>query len=164
MNARLLLALLTGKKALTDKAVPGFVMPIVVMVGLVLTVLGFSMIQLSSDQKQQVVSKNLTNQTGSVAEAGVTRVMDLMNEIDNRFIATLPDCNNFNTATDTCSDAADVPNWNNLDDTSVWSFAAGEQEVCQAIPPTNIADIEAIASSRNLQNLPKGEYRLGIRI
>ena len=137
----------------------GFVMPMVILIGLTLTLVGFAMMQRASSQKNDVTSKEATAKALNAAEAGVTQVMNLMNTPENRFIAALPDCTDApTTAGATCGDTGTTPSWSNLGNLGTWTIVT-PGAACQ--PPTSTTvDVPAIASNRNWKSLPQGEFRL----
>ena len=137
----------------------GFVMPLVILIGLTLTIVGFAMMQRASSQKNDATSKEATAKALSVAEAGVTQVMNLINTSENRFIAALPDCTDPpGTAGATCSDTGSTPSWSNLSNLDSWTIIT-PGAACQP-PSTTTVDVPAIASNRDWKPLPQGEYRL----
>jgi len=142
----------------------GFVMPLVILVGLTLTVVGFAMMQRASSQKNDATSKEATAKALSVAEAGVTRVTDMLNAPARRFIATLPACNDppLRQAGQACNDASSganvVPNWSNIEPTQMQNWTT--VEACETLPPADITTVRALSNTANWQPLPQGEFRL----
>jgi len=144
----------------------GFVMPMVILIGLILTLVGFAMMQRASSQKNDATSKETTAKALSVAEAGIARITNLLNAPSRRFLATLPACNDpFDSRQpgQACNDASSgsnivVPNWQNLSTTQVqnWTTAAA----CETVPPSELTAIQALSNNAGWQSLPQGEFRL----
>jgi Tfp pilus assembly protein PilX len=76
MNPHCFLRLLFSNRHQSDQNT-GFVMPLVIMTGLILTIIGFAMMQRASTQKIDASNQVATAQALGIAEAGVARVMNL---------------------------------------------------------------------------------------
>ncbi|AIE73048.1 MULTISPECIES: hypothetical protein [unclassified Synechocystis] len=144
----------------------GFVMPMVIMVGLVLTVIGIVILQRSMFQQNDSTNKAATSQAQNAAEAGVARITNLLNEPQRRFLATLPACRDLplRTAGQTCSDVSTgtgtvVPNWQNLTETQIRNWS-GSDIACKLIDDALLTDVRAISNSSDWQTLPQGQFRL----
>ncbi|QHV00750.1 pilus assembly PilX family protein [Synechocystis sp. CACIAM 05] len=144
----------------------GFALPMAIMVGLVLTVIGIVMMQRSMFQQNDSSSKAATDKAQNAAEAGVTRIVNLLNEPRRRFLATLPACVNpsLRTAGQACSDVSTgtdtvVPNWQNLSTTQIRNWS-GADVACKTIDSTVLTDVQTISNSAAWQSLPQGKFRL----
>ena len=79
MNARLklfFLANLSRQKIGSDR---GFALPMALMVGMVILVVGVTMIIRAQSDQSKVISQVQTSQADAIAEAGTTRYMDFLN-------------------------------------------------------------------------------------
>jgi hypothetical protein len=79
MNARLklfFLANLSRQKIGSDR---GFALPMALMVGMVILVVGVTMIIRAQSDQSKVISQVQTSQADAIAEAGATRYMDFLN-------------------------------------------------------------------------------------
>lgn len=68
----------------------GFALPMAIMVGLVLTVIGIVIMQRSMFQQNDSTSKAATDQAQNAAETGIAKIQDLLTK--NRYAAEMPDC------------------------------------------------------------------------
>ncbi|MBE9241351.1 pilus assembly PilX family protein [Synechocystis salina] len=136
----------------------GFALPMAIMVGLVLTIIGVVIMQRSMFQQNNSTSKAATDQAQNAAEAGITKLINLMNTPANRFIAALPDCQNWNSGSSTCSDTDSTPSWHNLPNLGSWTITT-PGAACQP-RVTTTTDITATVSNRAWKTLPQGEFRL----
>ncbi len=93
MNAKLRLML--WRSTQTNK---GFAMPVTMGVGLILLLLGTTMMVRSQDDRQSAFAKQASAQSLSAAEIGVTRIQQLINQ--NRPIAEFPACVNWEDGPD----------------------------------------------------------------
>lgn len=136
----------------------GFALPMVIMVGLVVTILGVVIMQTSLFQQNDSTSKAATSKAQNAAEAGITKLVNLMNTPANRFIAALPDCQNWDSSSSNCTDSGSTPSWHNLSNLGSWTITT-PGAACQP-PTTTTTDITATASGRDWKPLPQGEFRL----
>lgn len=165
-HLRLLLAH-RGHRRYSENA--GFVMPLVILIGITLTVVGFAMMQRASSQKNDSTSKEATAKALSAAEAGVTRITNLLNDPDTRFLATLPACVNepLRQAGESCTDPSDpdtnpgnvTPNWQNLSNEQIMQWS-GSSVACQSVPDAKLTDVRSIVNSAAWQPMTQGKYRL----
>ncbi|WLT38444.1 hypothetical protein NON20_00510 [Synechocystis sp. B12] len=116
----------------------GFALPMAIMVGLVLTVIGIVMMQRSMFQQNDSTSKAATDQAQNAAEAGITKIINLMNTPANRFISALPDCQNWNAGSNTCTDTGSTPSWHNLPNLGSWTITTPGAAVSRQQPPPPI--------------------------
>jgi Tfp pilus assembly protein PilX len=144
----------------------GFALPMVIMVGLVLTVIGIVIMQRSLFQQNDSTSKAATDKAQNAAEAGVVRITNLLNDPQRRFLATLPACVSprLRTAGQACSDVSTgtgtvVPNWQNLSETQIRNWS-GTDVACKTIDSTVLTDVQALSNSAAWQSLPQGKFRL----
>ncbi|MEB3311326.1 MAG: hypothetical protein VKJ02_13955 [Snowella sp.] len=80
----------------------GFMLPLALMIGLVLIVASLGMIASSQSGQRDTSSQKTTAEGLSAAEAGVTRILDLVNQ--NKYVAEIPDCVGTRDASGRCLD------------------------------------------------------------
>ncbi len=80
----------------------GFVLPMVLMIGLVLIVASLGMIVTSQRGQSNAAAQKTTAEGLTIAETGVTRILDLINQ--NKYIAQIPDCVGTRDASGRCPD------------------------------------------------------------
>jgi hypothetical protein len=67
----------------------GFVLPLVIMIGLVLIVASLGIVASSQNSQKNTIAQKSTAEGLAIAETGVTRILDLINQ--NRYISMVPD-------------------------------------------------------------------------
>jgi Tfp pilus assembly protein PilX len=109
MNARLklfFLANLSRQKIGSDR---GFALPIALMVGLVILVVGATMIIRAQGDQSKIIAQTTSNKAMAVAEAGATRYVDFLN--NNRGLIPYSACVTQDATTGACSDTSSVKSW-----------------------------------------------------
>jgi len=81
----------------------GFALPLVMMCGLVIAVVGATVVMMGMEDNNKVVSKAKTAQAEAAAEAGVTQYTNFIN--GNRRLATYPDCVADRNSNGSCPDS-----------------------------------------------------------
>ena len=161
----------------------GFVLPLVIMIGLVLIVASLAIVMGSHNSRKASSSQESSAKGLAIAETGVTRLLDLINQ--NKYIAEIPDCVGTRDSSGRCPDdggtspsytPTNTPtkSWANITSTD---SAVQDVTVC-AKPPVSgstpspqqllIAQIKAqsiVVSPQTWQSLDssnpnKGQYRL----
>ena len=102
MNARLklfFLANLSRQKIGSDR---GFALPIALMVGMVILVVGATMIIRAQGDQSKIIAQATSNKAMAIAEAGATRYVDFLN--NNRGLIPYDSCAVVNTETGACAD------------------------------------------------------------
>lgn len=89
----------------------GFAMPIAIGMGLIMILIGATMIVRSNADQTTALAQKATNQGLSAAETGVTRYQSLIN--NNRIIATYKDCQGTRNASGVCPDTGTIKSWAN---------------------------------------------------
>lgn len=140
----------------------GFVLPVIIALGLIMTLLGTISIFQSSDEQLTASSQRATAKALAAAEIGVNHYRELIDS--NKIIALYPSCVNWNDQgdTDPSNDACD-------DGTSVlsWFNAANTPSVIPNVNDSCFPNLTQIAteSTRSWQNITTGnpaagQYRL----
>jgi len=81
----------------------GFALPMAIMVGLCIIVVGMAVVIQAQGNKSKVTSQVTTSQANAIAEAGVAQYMNFLNQ--NRALLTYPDCDGTRDAsTGACPD------------------------------------------------------------
>ncbi|MFM8296183.1 MAG: hypothetical protein ACKN9E_16775 [Microcystaceae cyanobacterium] len=136
----------------------GFVLPVVIMVGLVLLVIGAAILARSQRDQQNSQSQTVTAAGLSIAEAGATRIQDLLNRY--RYLALFPDCVARNSdgqcADPTVTTSPKPQSWANVSQVNILGM-------CNTT--TSTTEVTAIATNQNWipvnsSNPNQGEYRL----
>ncbi|MBJ7898930.1 MAG: hypothetical protein GC158_03165 [Cyanobacteria bacterium RI_101] len=134
----------------------GFVLPLVMMVGLVIAIVGVVMLQQSRSDQIGALNQQFAAKSLSMAEVGVTRLQDLLNK--NRYLAMFPDCVSGRNSSGVCQDssAGAQKSWANVTNIPLLT-------VCGAAG--NPSQVQSLASSQawipvNSADPNQGEYRL----
>jgi hypothetical protein len=102
MNARLklfFLANLSRQKIGSDR---GFALPMALMVGMVILVVGATMIIRAQGDQSKIIAQTTSNKAMAIAEAGATRYVEFLN--NNRGLIPYDSCAVVNTTTGACAD------------------------------------------------------------
>ena len=102
INTRLKLFLicnLSRQKIGSDR---GFALPIALMVGMVILVVGATMIIRAQGDQSKIIAQTTSNKAMAIAEAGATRYVDFLN--NNRGLIPYDSCAVVNTETGACAD------------------------------------------------------------
>lgn len=89
----------------------GFAMPVAIGLGLIMLLIGATMIVRSQGDQVTALAQKATNQGLSAAETGVARYQSLIN--NNRIIATYKDCEGTRSALGVCPDTGTTKSWTN---------------------------------------------------
>jgi Tfp pilus assembly protein PilX len=90
----------------------GFVIPVVIALGLIMSLLGTISIFQSNDENLTASSQRATARALAAAEIGVARYRELIDKY--RIIATYPACVSWNTTTGNCDDTGTTKSWKNI--------------------------------------------------
>ena len=137
-----------------SKSDRGFVLPLVIMMGLVLIVASLGIIASSQNSQKNTIAQKSTAEGLAIAETGVTRILDLINQ--NRYISMFPDCVSRNSSTGACNDSTTSPlpkSW-----ATITSFPSAT--VCGTAGSPS--DVQAVASTQSWVNVngSNTQYRL----
>lgn len=102
MNARLKLFFLVNLSRQKIGSDRGFALPIALMVGLVILVVGATMIIRAQGDQSKIIAQTTSNKAMAIAEAGATRYVDFLN--NNRGLIPYDSCAVVNTETGACAD------------------------------------------------------------
>lgn len=135
----------------------GFVLPLVIMMGLVLIVASLGIIASSQNNQKNTIAQKSTAEGLAIAETGVTRLIDLLNK--NRYISMFPDCTSRNSSTGACNDPTTTPI------PQSWATASGIIQITACGTGTDTTQVSSVATNQswlpvNSSNPDQGEYRL----
>jgi Tfp pilus assembly protein PilX len=102
INARLKLLLICNLSRQKVNSHRGFALPIALMVGMVILVVGVTMIIRAQGDQSKVISQTTSNKAMAIAEAGATRYVEFLN--NNRGLIPYDSCSVVNTETGACAD------------------------------------------------------------
>ncbi len=136
----------------------GFALPMALMVGLVLMVMSLAMVGRSQMGAQNTVSQKTTAEGLAIAETGITRILDLINQ--NRYISMFPDCVTRNSSGQ-CQD----PSVMSSPKPQSWATVNTISEISACGTAINSTQISPLVASQswfpvNSSNADQGEYRL----
>ena len=137
----------------------GFVLPMVLMIGLIIMVVSLGIIASSQNSQKNTTAQKTSAEGLAIAETGVTRLQDLMNQ--NRYISMFPDCITRNSSGQ-CQD----PSVTSSPLPQSWAtVSAITSQIAACGTSTNLSNVTAIATSQgwfpvNSGNTDQGEYRL----
>ena len=135
----------------------GFALPIAVGLGLVMILIGTTMVMRSQSDQMTASAQKATNQGLSAAETGISRFQSLINR--NRMIALYGACSNWNSSTQACDDSSIAP------PPITWKNASSIPRISNTCPgsPSGVT-VVSDAATRDWQNigsdLSQGQYRL----
>lgn len=132
----------------------GFVLPIVLGFGVLILIVGLSMVVKSQGDRVTNSSQDATAQSQAIAEAGISIMQGFMNA--NRAIATYSACNTWSSQT--CSDSSSAQTWATVATTSLGTTltASGVTASPSTIAATATRQWRDVDSS----NPAQGQYRL----
>jgi Tfp pilus assembly protein PilX len=130
----------------------GVVIPVVIMLGLIMTLVGIVSIYQSGDEKDLAIAKRSSSRALAAAEAGVAYYREFIDKY--KTIAVYSACTtDWNTTTGNCNDTAGT----------TWKQATNIPNI-NASCPNNASTAVAAAATRTWQNLgtgaTQGQYRL----
>lgn len=137
----------------------GFVLPLVIMMGLVLIVASLAIVAASQNSQKNNVAQKSTAEGLAIAETGVTRILDLINQ--NRYVSMFSDCitrNSSGQCQDPTVTSSPLPqSWATVNTITSQIAACGTG--------TDLTKVTAIATNLswlpvNSSNTDQGEYRL----
>jgi Tfp pilus assembly protein PilX len=147
---KLLLKVLLFRRARDE----GVVIPVVIMLGLIMTLVGIISIYQSGDEKDLAIAKRSSSRALAAAEAGVAYYREFIDKY--KTIAVYNACTTTAwNASGACNDTAAIRSWKN---------AATQIPNINASCPTNASTAVAAAATRTWQTLgtgvTQGQYRL----
>jgi hypothetical protein len=147
-----------------SKSDRGMALPMVFLIGLVLTGTAVTMIAKSQQQRGTAVAQSNASKSGNFAELGVNQYLDFLN--NNRILLTYPACVGTLTSTGACPDTGDTKSWANVASAGILPVAPEEGNTCQVssnlnqTPATQIARKWANSGSSGWKPIQSGQYRL----
>lgn len=156
MNPKVFLYLLAKISDRPGSRDRGLALPFALVIGLVLLVVGATMIITAQNSQQKSAAQQVTAKALSMAETGVTRIQDLINQ--NRYISLFPDCLTRNSSGQ-CNDPSASPK------PQSWATITSVPGMTVCGTTGNATAVAAVASSQNWiainsSNADQGEYRL----
>lgn len=132
----------------------GFVLPLVIMMGLVLIVASLGIVASSHNNQKNTIAQKSTAEGLAIAETGVTRILDLINQ--NRYISMFPDCISRNSSTGACNDSTTSPR------PQSWATITSFPTVTVCGTAGSPSEVQAVASTQNwvAVNGSDTQYRL----
>ncbi|MBW4641189.1 MAG: hypothetical protein KME05_23835 [Gloeocapsa sp. UFS-A4-WI-NPMV-4B04] len=134
----------------------GFAIPIAVGMGLVMLLIGTTMIVRSQGDEVTASAQKATNRGLSAAETAITRYQSLIYK--NRVIATYKDCDGARNSNGVCPDTGIAKSWANATTISGLSSSCGGGSGGGATPVANASTIAW--QDVNSSNQSLGQYRL----
>jgi hypothetical protein len=132
----------------------GFVLPLVIMIGLVLIVASLAIVASSHNSQKNASAQKSTAEGLAIAETGVTRILDLINQ--NRYVSMFPDCISRNSSTGACNDASTTPK------PKSWATITSFPSVTVCGSSGSPTDVQTVASTQSWVNVngSNTQYRL----
>ncbi|MEB3191515.1 MAG: hypothetical protein VKL42_14330 [Snowella sp.] len=106
MNTRFKFALI---RHLNSDRHQGFALPMAMMVGLVILVVGATLIIRAQSDQSKVVAQTTTSKAAAIAEAGAAQYINFLN--NNRGLIPYPSCVTSDSTTGACTDGSGVKSW-----------------------------------------------------
>ncbi|MDJ0686880.1 MAG: pilus assembly PilX N-terminal domain-containing protein [Xenococcaceae cyanobacterium MO_188.B32] len=130
----------------------GFVLPVVIALGLIMTLVGTISIFQSSDEQLTASSQRSTSKALAAAEIGVARYRELIDQ--NKIIATYPACETGTWTGANCDDNGSQKSWKKATNIPNITYS------CLANPASTVAGM-ATRDWQNISANPEdGQYRL----
>ncbi|MEB3249749.1 MAG: hypothetical protein VKK07_10435 [Merismopediaceae bacterium] len=106
INTRLKLLLICNLNRQKINSHRGFALPMAMMVGMVILVVGATIIIRAQSDQSKMITQSTTNRAMAIAEAGATRYIEFLN--NNRGLIPFPSCVTTDSTTGACTDGNTV--------------------------------------------------------
>ncbi|BFM40041.1 hypothetical protein [Synechocystis sp. LKSZ1] len=150
---------------LNTKRQGGFAMMIAIVLGLVMLVVGVTLLVQSSGNQTKTISKAKSDKAFSIAEAGATQYVDFLNKKANRILLSFDDCVATRDANGSCPDSGTgTKSWSLADNilTAVSNLQGGNA-CTNATGSTAVSTIQTWANANNTtgwRTIGDGRFKL----
>ncbi|MEB3310352.1 MAG: hypothetical protein VKJ02_08965 [Snowella sp.] len=162
MNPRFQFQLIRYLNRYPHRSHQGFVLPMAMMIGLVVIVVGMTVIIRAQGDQSKGVSQAMTAKADAIAEAGVTQYVNFLN--NNRGLLTFPDCDGTRDSSGACPDTGTtIKSWSLV--SNIYPSPAGatcnSPVASSGVPSTaTMATMANTSDSNGWKTIGDGKYKL----